>query len=424
MENESTELGIYVDGDAAMVVGGEGDIDRLIAHLSGGSGLKGRALPQNALSAVAGLAGMASRGQAGSGRWVKLTPESAARLQQLAGTNLPRQGTLSGVLRTSGGRIDQHLKFVLPKSAVLDPTGLSIVAAIALQLAIQQSVEELRKYLESMEVKLDQLLQNDRAEAMGEIRGITRIVSEAFDMYQQTGRVSSVSWEKVQQHPTSLAAFAAQSLEQIDSMTEKISQGSVAAKAKAAQQLATDELPFWLSILAVSLINQKRFHVLELARVDQEHPEDAQAHREIIAKHNQATEQNVARALRRLTAALEQAGRVGDLDRVLQPISAADLVQAVNQAHEQIGKFVSMAQTGPLAWTNAAAKDWSQSVADIAQKSGDAVGGVVKGIFTGVRGIAERAILEQAKRIEAEQEARKAQRGPGTDLDLKGPDRG
>src|SRR4051794_8709685 len=114
MENESTELGIYVDGDAAMVVGDEGEIDRLVAYLSGGSGLKGRALTKDALTAVAGLAGMASGVQAGSGRWVKLTPESAARLQQLAGTNLPRQGTLSGVLRTSGGRIDQHLRFVLP----------------------------------------------------------------------------------------------------------------------------------------------------------------------------------------------------------------------------------------------------------------------------------------------------------------------
>jgi hypothetical protein len=424
MENESTELGIYVDGDAVMIVGNEGDIERLIAHLSGGSGLKGRALANDARTAVAGLAGMASPAQAGSGRWVRLTPDAAARLQQLAGPDWPGTGTMAGVLRASGGRIDQHTRFVPPGSAALDPAGLSIVAAMALQLSLQQSAEELGKYLETMDVQLDQLLQSERAEAMGEIRGITRIISEAFDTYQQTGRVPSASWDTVQQHPTSLASFAAQSLAQFDSMTEQVSQGPVAEKAKAAQQLAADELPFWLSILAVSLINQKRFHILELAWVHQEHPEDAEAHREVITKHNQAMAQNVARALQRLTAALEQAGRVGDLDRALQPISAADLVRAVNQAHDQIGKFVSVAQIGPLVWANAAAKDWSQSVADLAQKGGGAVGGVVKGIFTGVRGIAERAILEQAKRIEAEQAARKAQRGPGKDIDPKGPDRG
>lgn len=171
---------------------------------------------------------------------------------------------------------------------------MSNVATMVMSMAIQLAVEDLAKYLEVMDVKLDNLLQKDRAEAMGEIRGITRVLPEAVDMYQETGRVSSVSWDKIQHHPTALASFVAQCVEQIDSTTEKISHGSVSDKAKVAEDLAREEL--------------KRFHVLELARVNQGQPEDAETHREVIAKHNEAMGSNVLRAVHRLSDALHRAG--------------------------------------------------------------------------------------------------------------------
>ncbi|MCG2621275.1 hypothetical protein LVY72_05030 [Arthrobacter sp. I2-34] len=423
MDNESTELGIYVDGDVMMIVGHEDDIDHLIAQLSAGSGLKSRALTRDALAAVAGLAGMAPGTPAG-GRWVRLTPDAAARFGGVAGTDKPHHGVVAGILRGPKGRTGQELKFIMPGGGTPSPLRMSNAAAMAMSMAIQVTVEDLANYLETMDVTPDQLLQDGRAEAMGDASGTTRNLSEAFDRYQQTGRVSPESWETVQQSPAQLASLAARSLAQLDSLADKVSQGSVAEKAKAVQQVAGDELPYWLSMTAVSLIDQKRFHILEIARGEQEHPEDADARRDAVARHHQAMGQSIARTLQRLTRALEQAGRVSDLDRVFQPISAADLVQAVNQAHEQIGRFVSIAQIGPLAWLDASQKDWSKSVADVAQKGSDAVGGAVKGLFAGVRGVAERAILEQAKRIQAEQAARKAHREPGKDVDLRGPDRG
>jgi hypothetical protein len=126
-------------------------------------------------------------------------------------------------------------------------------------------------------------------------------------------------------------------------MTEKISTGSVSDKAK-------EELSFWLSILAISLANQKRFHVLELARVNQEHPEDAEIHREVIAKHNEAMGLNVSRALGRLSDALKEAGNVDDIGRLFQPVQASELVQSVNAAHGQIDQFVAMAELESLTW--------------------------------------------------------------------------
>jgi hypothetical protein len=402
MDNDELELGIYVEGDAAMIVGDDDDIDLLVERITAGEKPRTKPMTKDGMNAVAGAAGIASQFQAANGKWVQLTAESTARLRELAATNQPRNGLMAGVVRGPKGRIDQHVKFLMPGGGTPNPLMMSNAATMAMAMAIQVAIDDLRKYLEVMDVKLDKLLQNDRAEAMGEIRGITRIMSEAFDMYRETGRVSSVSWDKVQHHPTSLASFVAQSLEQIDSMTEKISQGSVSDKAKAAEQLAREELSFWLSILSVSIMNQKRFHVLELARVNQEHPEDAEIHREVIDKHNEAMGQNVSRAIQRLSDALDAAGQVGDVTRALQPIPSRDLVRSVNTAQGQIAQFVDMTRLGDFSWVNAAEKAWGRSVAAVAQKGGAAVGGAVKGVFGGARNAAERAILKQAERIEAD----------------------
>ncbi|MFD1212091.1 hypothetical protein ACFQ36_08560 [Arthrobacter sp. GCM10027362] len=422
MENESTELGIYVEGDAAMIVGNDDDIELFMRHISDGSPVKAKAMTKDALTAVAGVSGLASQAQLASGKWVQLTTESATRLKQLAATNPSKDGIIAGVVRGPKGRIDQHLKLILPGGA---PNALmtSNAATMAMSMAIQMAVEDLRQYLKAMDVKLDKLLKNDRSEVMGDIRGVTRTLSEAFDMYQETGRVSSVNWDKVQQHPTALASFVAQCVEQIESMTEEISRGSVSDKAKAVEQLAREELSFWLSILAVSLANQRRFHVLELARVNQEHPEDAAIHREVIGKHNEAMARNVSRALQRLNEALQSAGKVKDLERVVQPIPARDLVRAVNRAHGQLGRFVNMAKLGTLSWTDSSQKDWGKAVADVAQQGGAAVGGAVNGVFGGIRNLAEQAVLIQAKRIEAERAARDQGGEPGKDIDVVDPDR-
>ena len=422
MDNDEAELAIYVDADGAMVVGDDADVDALLQIISAGNHLKARTLAKDALSAVAAAAGVASHAQQAGGRWVQLTAESSARLNAMGISSQAKGGVLAGVLRGPKGRIDQHLKFVLPNGTP-NPLVISNAATMAMSLAIQMAVEDLAKYLEVMDVKLDKLLQKDRAEAMGEIRGITRVLSEAVDMYQETGRVSSVSWDKIQGHPTSLASFVAQSVEQIDSMTEKISHGSVSDKAKAAEDLAREELTFWLAILATSMANQKRFHVLELARVNQEHSEDAEIHREIIAKHNEAMGSNVLRAVGRLSDALQRAGDLDDTARIFLPLQASGIVESVNKAQGQIGQFVNVTRLGPLAWIEARNKGWGHAVVSVAQHGGAAVGGAVAGLLGGIRDAAERAYLEQAKRIEADRAAREKPESPGHDLELSNPDR-
>jgi hypothetical protein len=165
------------------------------------------------------------------------------------------------------------------------------------------------------------------------------------------------------------------------------------------------------------MANQKRFHVLELARVNREHPEDAEIHREVIAKRNEAMGNNVLLATRRLGDALAAAGDIDDVARIFQPVQVSAVVESVNKAQGQIGQFVIVAKVGQLSWVGARNEGWGNTVVSVAQQGGTAVGGAVAGLFGGIRNAAERAVFEQANRIEADRATRGKPEKPGNDLE-------
>lgn len=96
MENDESELAIYVDANGAMVVGNDADVEALLRIICAGAQPKARTLAKDALSAAAGAAGLASHAQHAGGRWVQLTAESSARLTELGVTSQVKGGVLAG----------------------------------------------------------------------------------------------------------------------------------------------------------------------------------------------------------------------------------------------------------------------------------------------------------------------------------------
>jgi len=119
----------------------------------------------------------------------------------------------------------------------------------------------------------------------------------------------------------------------------------------------------------------------------------------------------------RLSDALQHAGDLDDIARILLPLQASGIVESVNRAQGQIGQFVNIAKVGPLSWVDARDKGWGNAVISVAHQGTAAVGGAVAGLFGGIRNAAERAVLEQAKRIQADREAREKPGDPGSDLE-------
>lgn len=133
--------------------------------------------------------------------------------------------------------------------------------------------------------------------------------------------------------------------------------------------------------------------------------------------------QSPVHIVRRLSDALQRAGDLDDTARIFLPLQASGIVESVNKAQVQIGQFVNVTRLGPLAWIEARDKGWGHAVVSVAHHGGAAVGEAVAGLFGGIRNAAERAYLEQAKRIEADRAAREKPENPGRDLELSNPDR-
>jgi len=192
------EIQLIADGDGVAVIGAPGLVERFLAS----EGLPSRELGLQRLGPAIGNAAAATRAgaeiAANAGRWVKLTEKSAKALK--AGKLM--KGSSPGVGRavvTKNGKITGILEIVKGSGALLtNPAILTGAAGIMAQLAMQQAMDEITDYLAKIDAKLDDVLRVERDAVLADMIGIDLVIDEAMTIREQVGRVSEVTWSKVQ----------------------------------------------------------------------------------------------------------------------------------------------------------------------------------------------------------------------------------
>lgn len=100
-----------------------------------------------------------------SGRWVKLTSESAAIAKASVGG---AEKLTSGVFRKNNGEIFKHVRFEnVSKVGALTPAAPAVLGAMATQYAIESALDGIAAYLEEIDRKLDQLLKQHKTKTLG-----------------------------------------------------------------------------------------------------------------------------------------------------------------------------------------------------------------------------------------------------------------
>ncbi len=110
-------------------------------------GLRARAsIPRRSRPKAVQTVSMASKGaqkasdaMVESGRWVKLTKESAELVAKY-GKNGKKGALQAGVVRQPNGRIIKHLKFTQPGQ--LNPAMLTGISGVMVQMALEQAVSK------------------------------------------------------------------------------------------------------------------------------------------------------------------------------------------------------------------------------------------------------------------------------------------
>jgi hypothetical protein len=336
------EIELISDGDGLAVIGDPADIDRFL--VSEGLSSKDLGLPRlrNVLSTGGAAAQAGSEIAANSGRWVKLTKESAQLASKYGLRKSSETGLSTGVLKGNSGQIKGFVQFAKgPGSLLANPALLAGAAGIMAQVAMQQAMDEIIDYLATIDEKLDDVLRAQEDAVWADMIGVGLDIDEAMTIREHAGRVNEVTWSKVQAASATITRTQAYALRQLDALAEKMERktkiGDLAKMAKEAES----KVQGWLVVLARCFQLQDAIAVLELDRVLDAAPDDLDGHRLGLKASRQKRLDILARSTGRLMARMDAAAGTGTANAkvLLHPATSAAVVQSREQVASAVADF-------------------------------------------------------------------------------------
>ncbi|ACZ21882.1 hypothetical protein Sked_19570 [Sanguibacter keddieii DSM 10542] len=336
----SDEIEIINDGEGVAILGDPAVVEQYLSSV----GLESKELPTRRLgasmSAAAGIAQAGSGIAASSGRWVKLTEKSAAALKQSTLMKGSSTGVSRAVLTENGGKIKGILEIVqTPASILTNPAMLAGVSGIMAQVAMQQAMDEINDYLAVIDAKVDDVLRAQENAVLADMIGVDLILAEAMTLREHTGRVSDVTWSKVQSTSFSIARTQAYALGEIKGISEKLEKqvqvGEIASLSATSRAKVLD----WLAVLARCCALQDGIAVLELDRVLDSSPEDLETHRSGVLAARRDRVQLIVRSTQSLLERVDAASQSANTKVLLHPVAARTVVQVGNHVTRDVLDF-------------------------------------------------------------------------------------
>jgi hypothetical protein len=355
------QIQLISDGDGLAVIGEPAAVERFLAS----EGLPSKDLGlSRLLSAGAAVAQAGSELAVHSGRWVQLTKESAHQVAK-HGLRASKNGLETGVVKGAGkGQIGGFVEFAKGPGALLNnPALLSGAAGIMAQLAMQQTMDQITDYLATIDEKLDDVLRAQEDAVLADLIGVGFDIDEAMTIREHEGRVSEVTWSKVQAASSTIAKTQAYALRQLDALAEKLERkariGDLAEATKAVESKAGG----WLGVLARSFQLQDAIAVLELDRVLDVAPDDLDGHRLGLKAVRQKRLDAIAQTTERLMARMDVAAGTANTKVLLHPTMSPAVVRsretvatAVADFHGRLGIESGRQSLEARPWADAAAE--------------------------------------------------------------------
>ncbi|WP_434992750.1 hypothetical protein [Arthrobacter sp. Ld5] len=355
------------DDDGLAIIGDASTVERFLV----GEGFSSRELGIRQLKSTAfGAAAVAQAGSevsANSGRWVKLTEESAQLVKKYGLMKNSETGLSMGVVVAKGetSGIKGIVQFAKgPGSLMTSPALLSGVAGIMTQAAMQQTMDDITDYLATIDEKVDDLLRAQKDTVLADVIGVDFIIEEAMTIREQVGLVSETTWSKVQASSATIARTQGYALRQLDALAEKMDRKAKVGDLAKASRDAEATIHEWLAVLARCFQLQDAIAVLELDRVLEASPSELDRHRVALQAARQNRLNLIARSTQRLLNRIDAAAGWANSKVLLHPASSRAVIHTSNQLAAGVGDFHERlgieGDRQPLA-----AKRWMEAVVDV-----------------------------------------------------------
>ncbi|WP_257182707.1 hypothetical protein [Corynebacterium cystitidis] len=340
------EIEIIHHDDGAIVLGSETAIEKLRKSLPG----MAEKLKPWAINAAGKAIQIATEAKgavpAEAGVWLKVSQESLDKLPKGAVKDLAE-----GVFRQKGGQIHTILRFdgskviqKVPAAKAINPAvaapGPAILAAAAVQIAIDQAVGEVTAYLKVMDAKLDTLLRNDKVDKDGKLKSLIRTLDEAEELYETTGVVGTVTWDQIA--PAKRMAFELQevALGRLQVFANDIETSKTnTKKLRDKLEYAERESQYWFQILAVALGTYDRATILELAHRSEVSVETLDTVRRTLKKRREERMAEVTETVNYMLRTVEESAGLPAVRRVRAALHSPKVIEAANKVLDTVETF-------------------------------------------------------------------------------------
>lgn len=396
------EIELISDGDGVAVIGGSRAVERFLEA----AGLAAMPGTRVALGTGASVAQAGAEIASNSGRWVKLTKESAQNLKRYPLTPTDTPGVSHAMLGQRGS-IKKWLQIENPTALARNPAMLSGAAGIMAQMAMQQTMDEIIDYLASIDAKLDDVLRAQTNQVLARLDGVELAVREAMSVRAAVGRVSAVTWSKVQTSAQTIHETQGYALRQLADLADKIeAKRKIGDLVKVAEE-AEAEVKKWLMVLARCFELHDAVGLLELDRVLDASPDELDRHRLGLRSARQDRLELIAGRTEDLLARMNRAVGLANSKVLFNPKQSPAVVRSSNQVsgeihgfHELLGIESGFESSEPRRWKEAAAERWDSTRATGARglDAAKQLGGETRGKARLVKGKLSESLNERRLR--------------------------
>lgn len=335
---EATEaIELIADDDGLAVIGAPGAVERFLDSL----GL----LPESkdlqlgrVFEVGAGVAQAASEVAENSGRYVKLTKESAERVREFGLMKTKTPG-ISHAMIGDPGSIEKWIQIEGGAGSLLtNPALLSGVGGLMMQLAKQSEADELKALLLRMDEKLDDLRRKERDKILAKADRAALAIKEAMTIREHGGN-RETAWGKVETESGTLFEVQALALRSLRALADKVKgKQKVGELAKVAGEVER-EVSIWLAVLARCFQLQDEFAVLEIDHVLEAAPGDVGGHRRALFEAQRERRKDVVMTTGHLVDRMKRAGAIADSNVLLHLPAARRVVDSFNASSEIMDEF-------------------------------------------------------------------------------------
>jgi hypothetical protein len=409
------EIELISDDDGLAVIGNPTDVERFLASEGLQSKDLGLARLGAVMSAGAAVAQAGSAIASNSGRWVQLTSDSAQVVKKYKLMPTKTRG-VSHAMVGKPGHIKQWIQIDTgPGSLVTNPAVLAGAAGIMAQIAMQQSMAEITDYLATIDAKLDDVLRAQTNQVLARMDGVDLAIKEATSVRETVGRVSEVTWSKVQHSSSTILETQGYALRQLGDLADKIEQQTkVGALAKTAKE-AEAEIQKWVIVLARCFQLHDAMAVLELDRVLDASPEELDRHRLGLEAARRDRLQLISQSTASLVVRMNAAAGRANSKVLFNPTSSPAVVESSNQVAMCVHDFQGLLgiESGRQSsearrWGDAASESWGKTRAAGAAGMGTVkqFGGDTRSQAKSVKGKLSDRIAERKLRRSVDEEPR------------------